>query len=351
VPLVTLDDDVTAKLVVDNLRARAIAGSAELSTPAGLSAGKCAFELSEVTRDRPFEASIALVLEPGAAVYESWLSLSTQLFDRKVALHIVRLGTRDPVAVAAEGETWMIDNGRTRFTIIPGFAGTLASWVEGGVEHLISPYPEVKTFGWMSPWYGGLTPLALSDGEDPPGKLGNETFTVGPVEATDARGIPWSGVRLCTQMVRDKLLGLALELDYLTVGQSNVLKLVYRVRNATSAQRGLDGGWLSFWQLDGTREHNTLYSAEVERKPTPWESESEAGTWGLNSNAQSGRTAVLVSPYPLVRLMDWGDAGGHLGFRGHIEVPASGVAERTCYIALCPDLEAARRYTCLEEYV
>jgi hypothetical protein len=49
--------------------------------------------------------------------------------------------------------------------------------------------------------------------------------------------------------------------------------------------------------------------------------------------------------------MDWGDAGGHLGFRGHIEVPASGVAERTCYIVLCSDLEAARRYTWLEKYV
>ena len=72
--------------------------------------------------------------------------------------------------------------------------------------------------------------------------MGDETFTAEPVEMTDARGIPWSGVRLCTQMVRDKLLGLSLELDYLTVGQSNVLKLVYRVRNETSAKRGLEDG-------------------------------------------------------------------------------------------------------------
>jgi hypothetical protein len=43
--------------------------------------------------------------------------------------------------------------------------------------------------------------------------------------------------------------------------------------------------------------------------------------------------------------------GGHLGFIDHIEVDAMGGAERTCYIALCADLEAARRYTCLEKYV
>jgi hypothetical protein len=218
------------------------------------------------------------------------------------------------------------------------------------VEHLISPYPEVKTFGWMSPWYGGLTPLALHE-DEMPGKLGLETFAAEPVEAPDARGIPWAGVRLRCQMVRDKLLGLALELDYLTVGRSNVLKLVYRIRNETTARRHLGGGWLSFWQLDGARAYNTLTSAEVQRKPTPWESWSDAGRWGIDTNAQTGRTAILVSPYPRVRLIDWGDVGGHLGFTDHIEVPASGTAERTCYIALCADPAAARRYICLEKYL
>jgi len=350
-PLVALDDEVTAKLVVDNLRARAVTGSAALSTPAGLTADKCAFDLGEVTRDAPFEAEIALSLAPGAAAYESGLALNTQLYDQEVSLHAVRLGTRATVAVAAEGETWTIDNGRTRFTVAPGFAGTLSSWIEEGVEHLISPYPEVKTFGWMSPWYGGLTPLALHEHHEFPGKLGDETFTAEPVEAPDARGIPWTGVRLRCQMARDKLLGLSLELDYLTVGQSNVLKLVYRVRNETTARRGLGGGWHTFWQLDGAREHNTLYSAEIQRKPTPWGSWSDAGRWGINTNTQTGRTAILVSPYPRVRLSDWDDMGGHLGFIDRIEVPASGVAERVAYIALCGDVAAARRYICLEKYL
>ena len=131
----------------------------------------------------------------------------------------------------------------------------------------------------------------------------------------------------------------------------NAFPLVYRVRNETTARRGLRGGWHTFWQLDGAREHNTLYSAEIQRKPTPWDGQPRAGTWGLDSNAQTGRTVVLVSPYPVVRLTDWGDAGGQLGFGGRIEVPASSVAERTCYVVLCADLEAARQYTCLEKYV
>jgi hypothetical protein len=350
-PLVTLDGDVTARLVVDNLRARPITGTAALSTPAGLTADKRAFELGEVTGDKPFEAEVILSLDAQAAAYTGSLALNTRLFDREISLHAVRLGTREAVQVAPEGGNWTIDNGRTRFTVTPGFAGTLSSWVEDGVEHLISPYPEVKTFGWMSPWHGGVTPLALHGQHEMPGKLGQETFTAKAVDAPDARGIHWAGVRLSGKLARDKLLGLAVELDYLTVGQSNVLKLVYRVRNETTAKRALGGGWLSFWQLDGTREHSTLYSAEVQRKPTPWGSWSDAGTWGLNTNAETGRTAIMVSPYPRVRLIDWADMGGHLGCIDNVEVPAMGIAERTCYIALCEDREAARRYICLEKYV
>ena len=350
-PLVTLDDEVTTKLVVDNLRAQPVTGSAALSTPAGLTADKSAFELKEVTRDKPFEAEVNLSLAAQAAAYTGSLALNTKLFDREISLHAVRLGTREAVQVAPEGDVWTIDNGRTCFAVTPGFAGTLSSWVEDGVDHLISPYPEVKTYGLMSPWHGGLTPLARHGNHEMPGKLGLETFTAKAVESPDAQGIPWTGVRLSSKMARDKLLGLAVELDYLTVGQSNVLKLVYRVRNETSAKRALGGGWLSFWQLDGTREHNTLTSAEIQRKPTPWEGWSDAGTWGINTNAQTGRTAILVSPYPRVRLIDWGDAGGQLGCIDQIEVPAMGVAERTCYIVLCENQEAARRYICLEKYV
>jgi hypothetical protein len=201
----------------------------------------------------------------------------------------------------------------------------------------------------MSPWYGGLMPLALQ-GHELPGKLGQERFAAQAVELQDERGILWHGVRVQSQLEREQFEGLVVELDYLTVGGSNVLKLVYRVKNETTAKRGLGYGWLSFWQPDGTAEHNTLLSCQVQRKPTPWFSWSEADHWGAVTNARTGRTAVLVSPYPHVRLTDWGDVGGHLGIFAGMPVPPSGTAERVCYIALCRSLEEAKRYTCLKGY-
>jgi hypothetical protein len=347
-PLVTVDDRVEATLTVDNLRARPVTGQAQLVMPAGLTADRSAFELEQVTITAPLAQAIDLSFAPKATAYEGTLSLRTQLFDREIALHAIRLGTRAPVQISGGKDTWTIDNGRTRFEVAPGFSGALSAWVEDGVDHLISPYPEVKTFGWMSPWYGGLMPLAMHGHNDMPGKLGQETFTADKVAAPDARDIPWAGVRVRCQMAREQLVGLVLELDYLTVGQSNVLKLVYRVRNETTAQRHLGYGWLTFWQLDGTSAHNTLHSAEIQRKPTAWESWSEAGKWGLVTNAETGRTAVMVSPYPTVRLIDWGDVGGHLAFFDEIQVPASGVAERVCYLALCGDMAEAKRYAALQ---
>ena len=349
-PVVTVEDQVTVTLAVDNLRARPVTGEAQLATPEGLTIDQSAFELGKVTLHKPFERQVKLSLGPEATAYRSTLSLRTRLSDTETALHVIRLGNQRAVQIVDVGETWTIDNGRTCYTVTPGFSGSLAAWVEDGTDHLLSPYPEVKTFGWMSPWYGGLTPLAMLQNEMP-GKLGQETFSAQEIQAPDARGIPWAGVRMGCQIVREQLVGLALELDYLTVGQSNVLKLVYRVRNETTAKRALGFGWHSFWQLDGTREHNTLYSAEIQRKPTPWGSWSLAGKWGLVTQAETGRTAILVSPYPAVSLVDWDDMGGHLGFIGPMSIPASGTAERVCYIALCRDVEEARRYVALKDYL
>ncbi len=347
-PLVALDDEMAATLVIDNLRGRPMNGCAELALPDGLIADRSAFEFGAVTVDRPFKQEIKLTLPPPATAYEGVVSLHSELFDDQISVPIIRLGNRERVEVKQGEETWTIDNGRTRLIVAPGFGGAATAWIEKGINHLLSPYPEQKTFGWMSPWYGGITPLALLSEHDMPGKLGNEVFTAQAVERSDERGIVWTGVRLSCTLRREQLAGLAVDLDYLTVGQSNLFKLVYRLRNLTTARRNLGVGWLTYWQPDGEWEKNTLRSQYVERKPTLWESWSEAGKWGLVLNGESRRTAILVSPYPNVWLVDWGNVGGHLGFMGETSVEPSGVTERVCYLALCATPEEASRYIPLQ---
>ena len=87
--------------------------------------------------------------------------------------------------------------------------------------------------------------------------------------------------------------------------------------------------------------------AEVDDRHIPWPASPEVGHWGAATNPESDRSLILVSPYPHVRLFDWGDAGGHLGWQDAYPIPARGQVERLGYLVLADDSETARGYCCL----
>lgn len=348
-PLIALDDTITAKFVVDNLRNQPLEGQVHLALPGGVSANRVDFEVQDVRIDNPLAENVTLALPSQAAAYEVDALLCTRIDDARFPVPVIRLGHRGAVDVTEEDGAFIFDNGRTRFGVAPGFGAALFRWEENGVNHTLSPYPEVSMFDWMNPWYGGITPTAQRSGDhDFPGKLHREAFTGEVVALPDARGIPWRGVRVAADLQREWMLGLRVELDYLTVGNSNVLKVIYRVRNRTMARRNFNLGALSFWQPDGTSEHNVLHSDELERKPNPFIVWAESRHWASVTNGETGRTLIQVSPYPITRMIDWG-TGGHLSFFADVDVPPEGVVERVVYLALSPSLAEAKRYIPLKD--
>lgn len=349
-PLVSVQDKLQTMLVVDNLRGKPLSGTLEIQNPLelGVDKGKCEFK--SLSRTRDLREKITLNFPPNPAAYAIHLNLVTDVSDQCIELPAIRLGTEKPIEFGIEEALLHIDNGRSRFNISPGFTGAMTAWYMDGFNHLLSPFPEVKTFGWMSPWYGGITPIATTgDEEDFPGKLHHETLNAEHIEIQDTQGTRWSGVRLTGHLEREKLLGLDVMLDYLTVGDSNILKLVYHVINRTSAKRHLDIGWATYWQPDGTSAHNVLRGAGMQRKPNPWYTWAKTGNWAAVTNGQTGRTLALVSPYPQVRMMDWGDAGGHLGFWEGVHVPPMETLQRVAYCVLCDSVENAQRYAVLKD--
>ncbi|HNT77263.1 MAG TPA: GNAT family N-acetyltransferase [Anaerolineae bacterium] len=349
-PLLALDDVVTADFVVDNLRGKALTGQATLTLPAGLSADRSAFPLEAVALTQSFRTPVTLSLPPDAAAYEGDAFLETRLFDAHNPVPILRLGNRAAVAVTERDGAFTVDNGRTRFGVAPGFSAALFQWEEDGVNHALSPYPNRSMFDWMNPWYGGIMPIAMpTDDHSFPGKLHTETFTGALIDSPDARGIPWRGVRVSSALQREQLRGLVAEVDYLTVGNSNVLKVVCRARNLTTARRTLFFGLLSFWQPDGTSDHNVIRSEGLERKPNPWISWAETQHWSAVINGQTGRTLIQVSPYPNTGQIDWG-AGGHINAFNTLETPPEGTLEREFYFVLCPTWDEAQRYMVLQTY-
>lgn len=355
-PVVTVDDQIRVTLRVDNLRRRRLDGSLRLSLPENIQSSQHEFRVQDVYISTPLAQEVEIRLPPGAAAYEGSAMLETRLTDERISLPMIRLGDRSPVRVQEQtpaGQTvYVVDNGRMSFTAAPGFTGALTAWQEKDVNHLLSPFPQQKTFGWMSPWYGGVTPLLMrSERDSLPGKLDRETFQIEAIQAPDETGIPWAGVRLMAAVQREQLTGLQVELDYLTVGQSNVLKLVYRIRNLTTARQKATAGWLAFVGPDGAASKNKLRSAFVERKATPWETWSLAEKWGMAVNPDTGRTIIAISPYPRVLLIDWGAAGGHLAWMDTLNVPSLGTVERVCYLVLCDNPDQAKRYIPLSAYI
>jgi len=347
-PLVTLDDTVTAKFVVDNLRNQALEGQVHLALPDGLVVDQVEFKVQDVRINHTLSENITLTLSPQATAYNVDAMLHTPVDDTRFPIPVIRLGNRGTVDVAQKDGAFFFDNGRTRFGVAPGFGAALFRWEEGGVNHTLSPYPEVSIFDWMNPWHGGITPMAQRSGDhDFPGKLHRESFVGEILDLPDARGIPWRGVRAGADLQRERMLGLRVELDYLTVGDSNMLKVIYRVRNYTTAQRHLNLGTLSFWQPDGTPEHNVLHSEDIQRKPNPWILWAESRHWAAVTNGKTERTLIQVSPYPNARIIDWG-TGGHLSFFAGVDVPPEGAVERVIYLALCPSLAEAKRYIALK---
>jgi len=359
-PPVTLDEALTATLTLDNLRARPLEGTLRLTPPPGWAVEPQTFTFAGVSLNAPFIAPITMhQTDRQSGVFMMQAYLSTPLFDQAITLPVVRLGDRSEVNVSEEEHdgqmVYRLHNGHTCFLIAPAYSGAVVGWLTpDGVNHLYTPFPQVGALGWMSPWHGGLTPYAALPQirYEFPGKLYQEHFTAAPVEVTDGRGIPWRGVRLTAELKREELRGLRLELDYLTVGNSPLLKAVYRVVNPTGAQRVVNGGWIAFWAVDGDPAKGVLRAEGWERKRVEWGGNAWpwVGDWAAVTNADTKRTAITVSTDGTAYLSDWGRDGGHTCVGDRLFIPAEGTAERVVYFALAADFPSATRYACLKDY-
>ena len=284
------------------------------------------------------------------------MRLETKLFDEVRPFTVVRLGDENaPVRVTEreqdEQSLWDVDNGRCAWTVAPDYHGGVIAWREAGseVNQLMTAFPENGELGWTKPWFGGVFPIAMprkEDFEGWPGKLHEETFTATLFEAACEGGIAWRGVRVATSMRQERCEGVRAEIVYLTVGGSNVLKVVYRLVNETGVYRRFTQGLQTFCQVDGRHQDTVVYGDGFQRKRTSQVSWLEVGSWGAAVNPDSGRALVVVGAgeHKQVELADWGVDGGHVMIYNYITLAPHGSHELVAYLALAESLDEARRY-------
>jgi hypothetical protein len=291
--------------------------------------------------------------------------LETTGFDRKARFTILRVGDRRAAVKisqeAREGQlVWQIDNGRMAWAVAPTFNAGIVAWHEAGsaTNHLYTAFPNDGEFQWIKPWLGGIRPILVSHEGGFPGKLHQEAFTIAPLQATDAQGLPWHGVRLQADVVgAPSLKGMHAEIDYLTLPGSNLLKAVYRLTNQTPIYReGWNpwGGFMIFNQVDGEYAQSVLYgdnplTGPVQRKRTAYSVWLNGGNWAAVVNPRTGRALSVSCPsHPeSIRLMDAGASGGHLIVRRPTPYSPHGTNELVVYAALVDSLTEAEGFAML----
>lgn len=361
-PLVTLSGQVEAQLYVDSVRDFKLEGRVVVEPPPGWAVDRAGFPVEGVAREKPLSEALRLTANDdrvGAA--SGQLHLEGAVFDEARSFAVIRLGDEAARVAVEEREeadqpVWKIDNGRCAWTIAPAYHGGVIAWQESGsdVNQLMTAFPENGELGWLKPWFGGVCPMIIpiSEGDHGwPGKLHEETFAAAPLEATDGRGLPWRGVQLTTAMKRDEFEGIRAEIAYLTVGGSNVLKMVYRLVNETSVYRHFRPGLLAFLQVDGQHRDTVLHGDGYQRKRTPQMSYTYTGPWGAAVNPDTGRAVAMVgaSGERLVELANWGVDGGHLFFYDHVTLAPQGSYDLVAYLALTESLEEAQQYKAMKQ--
>lgn len=355
-PPVAVASDGKAKvtLTIENRIPRKWSGKATIALPQEWGGDAGEFDLKDLYWQRPYKADLLLSTKSQPGAQSGRIEIRSPQFDADFELPLISLGDGSPVKVEEteyEGQRlFRVDNGRVSFDLTPGFNATVSALHEGEVNHLVSPFPNVGAFSWISPWYGGLTPVVTLPGKWwAESKLYKETFKAESFSNSDSQDIEWHGMRKRAILENEDMRGLTLELDTLTVGGSPTFKSTLRLINDTGVVRKLLAGWVSFLQPDGSRTRTTIWGPENKFKHTERIFWVQFGHWGAAENPDTGRAVALISPTPKVVMSGWGADGGHLALLTNLEVPAHGSIELVGYIVIANDIESVRHYAALKD--
>jgi len=245
---------------------RALTGSlrAELPEQLGLAEPVLSAEFSGVTRDSSFEMPIevpaagATSAHGGAGsgimpgVYSVTVSMIEELRERSYQVPlVVTASSEGEVAVkVADGLRGSVDNGVLSFGVDASHCASVYSLTSGGGDNqLNTPYPDVTEYGPVKPWYGGIHPIISIRHWGEETRLAKESLTATAVERRGDGGHHWRGVGLEGTFRWERLRGLKISVQYLTLPGSNILAMVLRLDNSAGAHKGFFAGWTIFPRL------------------------------------------------------------------------------------------------------
>lgn len=351
--IATVDDEVSARLVVDTTQARVDDGVVTLDG-CGLAPDPQSVAVPRLSKDAPQVHPVRLALPARAlGVYGGSAQLRMPLAERRAPFTVLRLGTGGAVAVWSEERAgqvvWAIDNGLSRFVVAPGYGPSVIGWYLGDDRNqLHSHFPEPQGFSWVYPWYGGIHPELVPDrsGADE-GMLHRERcVSAQPVEVA-AAGLTWRGVRLTVQPTEHKLKDLGIEIDYTTLGGGNVLRQAWRLRNLRGSEQWAQMDTRVTAALGADPIGLTALAEGIHRGPTNTSIFVGGQRWAALRNDGTGRTLLVAGRKNDLSLFDSGQYGRVISIGRRARLAANATEEMVHYFVLADTWEQAQGYTAL----
>lgn len=347
-----------ARLELSSLRSRALGGHASLEFPGGPRLEPGEFQVAGWQRGKPQSQQVRVKwpadAEPGA--WAGRLRARLDVWDVEFPLTLIRGGDARRAVQVREGRregrrVVVVDNGWMSFAVAPDFAGALIELRDARASHLCSAFPRERPFQDLNPWFGGVVPQAIPAetwGWSQP--MAAREYRWEPTQREGLLGQRWSGVALSAEPAHKGLRGLAFRVEYLTLGQSNLLAVVTRLDRRGAPLQAVHG-ILAHLAPGGSVEGAV---AHFERGGL-WSHHCGGGVyttsegWVAVENPTTGDVVAAVAGAPAARLAVEHDPEAAM-LVATSQPPGAGVPatdELVTYLVLARSLAEARLYRAL----
>lgn len=348
--LATVADSASARLIVDSVSRRVYEAAVGVAIGRGATVSPAGCEVARLTRGEGATSDLQIALPLGVCGrFAGEATLRSSLWEERTPFEVLRLGTERAVTVGREEregqEVWRVDNGAGALLVAPGFGPSMIAWEVDGVNMLRTNFPVPAGFSWMYPHFGGIYPQLLPAGSwVREGYLFREQIDAEEVYAVPGQGLPWAGVRLLSTPQHKDLLGLRAEVEFLTLGESPVVKIIYRLRNLRPVEKRCRFGLAVVPALGSDPRSLVALGEGVVRHPTSLPGWVMDQRWAAVTNEASGRTMLMVGATANVAMLDYGQSGRLLGVEDEARLAGDEVRENTYYLVLADSPAQARDY-------
>jgi GNAT superfamily N-acetyltransferase len=369
-PLCITRPETNTELIIHNQRGKSLNGKwqiedCQLIQPAD-------GELADIKQNNPYVQKITIATNDLTPRIETAkITLTEEVTTRKFPTPVIILGDADrSVNFGFESSddkpsTISVDNGYFSFTVAPTFLGSVTALECKGISYLNTSYPKAIPYLWVNPWFGGIHPFLGWQGNQ---RFTKEKFTGAQIERAGKYGIMWHGVKVASDIQHKYDRWLRMEIEYLTIGGSNVLAIVHRFINRTNAPQGTRSGvclWLTpdyendvlyyiqnrprYEQASSTNEQERILR---HRRHSEYEFETFGKRWAAAENTRTGGVLALIAPHPDTNISveaTGKNVSNILNVDGWVALKPEETKEIVSWLVICNSVSEAQEYQALVE--